>query len=282
MKDVSCVDQLSFVRSVTNVTAVALDLPTRLENWEAPGAGLKVLRILKQGYMLPFRTHPHLIKSPTITSCYANPHRNLYLLESLHQLMNKNAVELIKNQESGVLQPTFLGPKPNNRLSPILDLSNLKQFLKAEKFKMGTLETIRTSLQQREWVTSIDFKAVYQYIKYLRFHIQGQSYQFKALPFGLSTVPMEFTVIAKEVKLIAIHGESQIPPNLFPAYAGAGRDLSGTRLDGELREIRTGPQTSLRLPVRPQMWPGPTPDQWLTFIKNSQPWQARTPACRYR
>ena len=38
----------------------------------------------------------------------------------------------------------------------------------------------------------------------MRFHIQGQSYQFKALPFGLSTAPMEFTVVAKEVKLVAL------------------------------------------------------------------------------
>ena len=77
---------------------------------------------------------------------------------------------------------------------------------------METPETIRTSLQQGEWVTSIDVKDAYFHIpiqeqsrKYLRFHVQGQTYQFKALPFGLSTAPMEFTVIAKEVKLMAIH-----------------------------------------------------------------------------
>ena len=39
--------------------------------------------------------------------------------------------------------------------------------------------------------------------KYLRFHIQGQTYQFKALPFGLPTAHMEFTVIAKQVKILA-------------------------------------------------------------------------------
>ena len=39
----------------------------------------------------------------------------------------------------------------------------------------------------------------------MRFHVQGQTYQFKALPFGLSTAPMEFTVVAKDVKLMAIH-----------------------------------------------------------------------------
>ena len=77
---------------------------------------------------------------------------------------------------------------------------------------METPETIRTSLQQGEWVTSVDFKDAYFHIpiqeqsrKYLRFLLQGRTYQFKALPFGLSTAPMEFTVLAKEVKLMAIH-----------------------------------------------------------------------------
>ena len=77
---------------------------------------------------------------------------------------------------------------------------------------METPETIRTSLQQGEWVTSIDFKDAYFHIpiqeqsrKYLRFHVEGRTYQFKALPFGLSTAPMEFTVVAKEVKLMATH-----------------------------------------------------------------------------
>ena len=73
------------------------------------------------------------------------------------------------------------------------------------------METIRTSLQAWEWVTSIDFKAAYFHIpinsqsrKCMRFHIQDKTYQFKALPFALSTAPMVFTVIAKEVKWLAM------------------------------------------------------------------------------
>ena len=80
---------------------------------------------------------------------------------------------------------------------PILDLSTLNTFLNTESFKMDTPETIRTSLQVGEWVTSIDSQSR----KYMPFH---SSYQFKALPFGLSTAPMEFTVVAKEVKLMAL------------------------------------------------------------------------------
>ena len=96
----------------------------------------------------------------------------------------------------------FLVPKPNNQWRPILDLSTLNTFLNTESFKIETPETIRTSLQAGEWVTSIDFKDAYFHIpihsqsrKYMCFHIQGRSYQFKALPFGLSTAPMEFTVM---------------------------------------------------------------------------------------
>ena len=76
---------------------------------------------------------------------------------------------------------------------------------------METPETIQTPLHAGEWVTSIDFKDAYFHIpihrqsrKYMRFHLQGRSYQFKALPFGLSTAPMEFTVVVKEAKFLAL------------------------------------------------------------------------------
>ena len=83
---------------------------------------------------------------------------------------------------------------------------------------METPATIRTSLKQGEWVTSIVFKDAYFHIpiqeqsrKYLEiFHVQGRTYQFTALPFGLSTAPLEFTVVAKEVKLKAMHKSIRI------------------------------------------------------------------------
>ena len=102
-----------------------------------------------QGYVLPFRSRPFLTREPTITSCYVDPHRNSYLLEALHQLLNKNAVELVQNPQSlGFYNRLFLVPKPNNRWRPILDLSKLNNFLKTQTFKMETPETIWTSLRQ--------------------------------------------------------------------------------------------------------------------------------------
>ena len=214
VKSVSCVTQLSCVQLVESVKNAALNLPVgaRLQNfwtvWSQMGAGPKVVQILKQGYTLPFQNRPKLSRVPTVVSSYANLHRNSYLLEALQQLIDKNAVERVHNQTSlGFFNRLFLVPKPNNKWRPILDLSKLNLFLKTEKFRMETPETIRTSLQRGEWVTSVDFKDAIQEQsrKYLRFHVHGQTYQFKALPFGLSTAPMEFTVVAKEVKLMAGH-----------------------------------------------------------------------------
>ena len=72
---------------------------------------------------------------------------------------------------------------------------------------MEITESIRNSLQKGEWMVSIDFMYLYFHTpiipesrKYLHFHIQGQSYQLKALRFGLSTDSMEITTIVKEVK----------------------------------------------------------------------------------
>ena len=157
----SCVIPLSYVNTVTNAPNVVTNLPVgaRLQNfwkkWLDLGAGPKVVQILREGYTLPFRTRPNLSRIPTVVSCYGNPHRNLKLLEALHQLTAKNAIELVHKQTSlGFFNRLFLVPKPNNKWRPILDLSNLNLFLKSEKFKMETPETIRISLQKGEWVTS--------------------------------------------------------------------------------------------------------------------------------
>ena len=213
VKGVFCVNQSSSVQNVTNVPPVVPNLPVgaRLhqfwKKWAALGVSPKVLAVLREGYILPFWFRPNLTRTPTITSCYVKPHRNSYLLEALHQLFDKNAVELVQNPQSlGFYNRLFLVPKPNNRWRPILDLSKLNTFLKTQSFKMETPETIRTSLQTGEWVTSIDFKDAYFHIpinsqsrKYITFSYPGQD-----LPFGLSTAPMEFTVVAKEVKLLAM------------------------------------------------------------------------------
>ena len=217
VKNASFVNHCVFAPSVSNVLSVAnvQSVGGRLQNfwkiWALKGANPKVVSILKEGYVLPFKVRPPLIREPLIVSGYANPTRDSHLQEAVQALIKKKAVERVRVRTSlAFFNRLFIVPKPNQKWRPILDLSTLNQFLCVKTFKMETPETIRTSLQQGEWVSSIDFSDAYFHIpihftsrKFLRFHFQNQSYQFRALPFGLSTAPMEFTAVVKEVKLMA-------------------------------------------------------------------------------
>ena len=56
-------------------------------------------------------------------------------------------------------------------------------------------------------------------------------------------------------------GERHILPHLSPTYRNPSQNLPGSRLAGERREVGTGAQAGLRfrrLPVRPEVRPGPT------------------------
>ena len=287
VKSASCVTQLSCVNPVTNVPNVAFNLPVRArlqsfwKTWLDLGAGPKVVQILKEGYTLPFRIRPKLVRFPTVISCYVNPQRNSYLLEALHQLIDKNAVEIVRNQTSlSFFNRLFLVPKPNNRWRPILDLSNLNFFLKAEKFKMETPETIRTSLQQGEWITSTDFKDAYFHIP-----IQEQSRKSQEISCSRTNIPIQSPTIWTFDSTTGVHcsseggqtdgytqgykdppvprrlvGESRIPSSLSPTHSRAGTDMPKVRLASKLGKIGTGAQTNLqfcRLPVRPKGRSGP-------------------------
>ena len=114
----------------------------------------------------------------------------------------------IKCKISRVLQ----SPVPSTQASPKVEASRrLKQAQHVEKFKMETPESIRTSLIPVEWVSSIDLSDAYLHIpihpssrKYLRFCYKAQVFQFTSLPFGLATALQVFTMIVKEVKLMAL------------------------------------------------------------------------------
>ena len=130
----------------------------------------------------------------------------------IQSLLSKNTIERVVNVKSlGFYSRLFLVPKPHQRWRPVIDLSRLNTFLLVERFKMETPESIRASLIPGEWVSSIDLSGAYLHIpihpnsrKYLRFCHGSQVFQFTPLPFGLAMAPQVFTMIVKEVKLMAL------------------------------------------------------------------------------
>ena len=187
-------------------------LSTFWQVWEDKRAHPRVVTILKEGYCLNFRLKAPLTKVPVIRSKYLNREKQQFLIKAVYQMIDKRAITPVQKVTSlGFYSRLFLVPKPGKRWRPVIDLSVVNQYLHIPTFKMETAENIRDSLQEGEWVTSLDLTDAYfhipihpQFQKYLRFNVGDRSYQFTALPFGIATAPLEFTMVVKEVKLMAL------------------------------------------------------------------------------
>ena len=204
------------LRNDSSIASFSPPVGSRLRSfkrdWQTNKCSQNVLNIITNGYVLPFRSKPNLIRFPLILSEYKAQQKDQALATCIQSLLSKNAIERVENVKSlGFYSRLFLVPKPHQRWRPVIDLSRLNTFLHVEKFKMETPESIRTSLVPGEWVSSIDLSDAYLHIpihpnsrKYLRFCYKAQVFQFTSLPFGLATAPQVFTMIVKEVKLMAL------------------------------------------------------------------------------
>ena len=165
------------------------------------------------GYCLNFRFQPPFTNYPVIRSKYSDREKQQFLIKAVYQMINKKAIIPVQKVTSLVFYSRlFLVPKPGKKWRPIIDLNVVNKYLHVPTFKMETAENIRDSLQQGEWVTSLDLTDAYFHIpihpqsqKYLHFNVGNRSYQFTALPFGITTAPLLFfTTVTKEVKLMAL------------------------------------------------------------------------------
>ena len=187
-------------------------------DWLANKCSNNVLNIITNGYVLPFISKPNLARVLLIYTGYKALQKDQALASCIQSLLLKNTIERVGNVKSlGFYSRLFLVPKPHQRWRPVIDLSRLKTFLLVERFKMETPESIRTSLIPGEWVSSIDLSDAYLHIlihpnsrKYLRFCHKSQVFQLTFHPFGLATTPQVFTMIVKEVKLMALIREIRL------------------------------------------------------------------------
>ena len=96
----------------------------------------------------------------------------------------------------GFYSRIFLVKKKTGRFRLIIDLSSLNKMMKVDHFQMETAASIRRAIPPGAWAVSIDLMDAYLHPasrKYLRFFLEGTVYQFRALPFGISTAPFVFT-----------------------------------------------------------------------------------------
>ena len=172
------------------------------QNWAKITDDKWVLSLVRNGYRIPFLERPILSPDPIF---FQQP-RSQHLEEEVASLLSKGAVEEIILECPGYYSRIFLVPKKNGKLRLIIDLSLLNHFVHTQTFKMLTQRKVKDAIQLNDWAFSLDLMDTYLHIpihhrshKFLRFTLRGRVYQFKALPFGLSTSPFVLTCLMKVI-----------------------------------------------------------------------------------
>ena len=168
-----------------------------------------MVNCLRWGYKLQFWDPPPLTRKPMRPS-EGGP-RTPVIQAEISTLLQKGAIEPVIFQDSpGFYSRLFVVPKPGGKWRPIIDLKALNNYLKVPRLKMESLQSIWAALLPQNYTISLDLQDAYFQVpihrdsrKFLRFLFKGQAYQFRALPFGLSSAPWLFTQVMGEVKIIA-------------------------------------------------------------------------------
>lgn len=130
---------------------------------------------------------------------------NLISVE-IDKLLHLGAIQRCSTVKGQFLSSIFLHPKSDGSWRFILNLKKFNKFAFSTHFKLEDLRTTTKLMTPGCFMATIDLKNAYYMIsikesdrKYLRFLFQDKLYEFKCLPFGLSTAPYVFTKIMKPV-----------------------------------------------------------------------------------
>jgi len=165
-------------------------------------------RVVSRG--LTWRWFPHKPPLTNIKGQAATPLLKSYVAEMLEM---KAIVPTTGKIVQSRLFP--VDKKGTSKKRMVLDMSRLNKFIPCPKFKMTTAKSVRRVIADNAWMVTLDLKSAYWHVPIhpkfqplLGFKIEGQAYQFRAMPFGLNIAPRIFTklcsVIIKELRIRGI------------------------------------------------------------------------------
>lgn len=166
--------------------------------WREITKNKRILETVEDGLKLRWRgTKPAQFNMDREKIQYADK------MDGLVQEYLKRGVIKRSEDPTQYTSPFFL-IKQKEKLRPILDLRFLNNFIEKEHFKMEGLPVAKQMLRKGDWMTKVDLKDAYQAVplaeeskKYLGFKWKGGTYNFQALPFGLSSAPRDFTKLMR-------------------------------------------------------------------------------------
>ncbi|XP_039189596.1 kelch-like protein 14 isoform X2 [Crotalus tigris] len=170
--------------------------------WELTSTDTWVLQTIQFGLSLEFLASP---PDRFITcSISRDPLQQGLMQEAIKHLLEIQAIEPVPpdHKGGGFYSILFVVPKASGVWRAILDLKGLNYYITYKKFKMQSLRSILGGIRQGDFLASIDLTEAYLHIpihpahrRFFRFCYRGRHFQYKALPFGLSSAPRVFKIL---------------------------------------------------------------------------------------
>ena len=163
------------------------------KNWEEISNDPWILETIR-GYQVEFHTIPQQVGYPNEIQLDAT--QSQALTKEVEELVRKEAIVSPPYNDVGFMSQMFLVPKSDGSWRPVINLKSLNKYVIARHFKMESIRTAKGLMQTGDWLVKLDLKDAYFSVpihpssqKFLKFKWRGQTWQFKALPFGLSSAP---------------------------------------------------------------------------------------------
>ena len=140
--------------------------------WPDIGASAWVMRVIEQGYSLPFTgEHPPVF----FTNNQSAFKHQAFLHNETQRLLETGCIREIEREETHIISPLSVADN-NEKLRLILDLIYLNSFLSVPKFKYEDVRTIRYSFNKGDFFFKFDINHSYHHVntdkayhKYLSF-----------------------------------------------------------------------------------------------------------------
>lgn len=194
------------IPNMHNINVPQLKTACRLQhfinNWKLITSDKWILQTVS-GYQIPFLCKPHQWR-PRITKVKSQEQSEMFMA-IISDLMTKGAIKEVQKQDEQFVSTMFLIHQPT-KVRPIFNLKSLNKYVRAEKFKLESLDLVKSIMKKGDYLMKLDLTDAYYTIpisqnhrKFLRFQLQGKMYEYQCLPFGLSSAPRAFTKLMKPV-----------------------------------------------------------------------------------
>ena len=176
--------------------------------WKEAGADPTLQKLIREGHKIEFDDGPPPCSAPLPEFETHLPEAKMAVIrEEIAKLLGKGAIRKVSLEEArvslGHYSKIFAVPKPGGKWRVVINLKPLNEFVTKESFHMETAKDVRNLLKPGDYGAVVDLTDAYYTVKlhedsrkYCRFIVDGEIYEYVALPMGLTCSARVFTRVA--------------------------------------------------------------------------------------